>query len=132
MSVYFYTCSLFVLLVFSSCSNKHQNINQHFSTKNATEQVYQGHYKIGKPYSVNDVTYVPYTTDNQDHVEHGKASWYGQNDHNKKTANGDTFSKYMLTAAHPRLPLSSIVKVTNLDNNKELIVMVNDLSLIHI
>lgn len=87
---------------------------------------YQGHYKIGKEYTVRGRTYKP-TNDNS-FTQIGTASWYGSkgNFHGKKTANGDKFNKHMLTCAHPRLPLPSLVKVTNLHNNKSVILMVND------
>jgi rare lipoprotein A len=126
MSIYFYGFSLLLLLLFSSCAIKNNNLDTNLTHPPAKHQVYEGHYKVGKPYSINDVTYTPYAKVSKNHIEHGKASWYGKGDHNKKTANGDTFNKYMLTAAHPRLPLPSMIKVTNLANNKELIVMVND------
>lgn len=56
----------------------------------------------------------------------GKASWYGPGFHGKKTASGQPFNQHALTAAHPRLPLGSRAKVTNLHNGKEVEVMIND------
>lgn len=56
----------------------------------------------------------------------GVASFYGEQFHGKKTANGDTFNMYKLTAAHRVLPLGTIVRVTNLDNGRWAIVKVND------
>jgi rare lipoprotein A len=60
--------------------------------------------------------------------EVGVASWYGGGDglHGKKTASGDIFDKRSLTAAHKTLPLPSVIKVTNLHNNRSIILMVND------
>jgi rare lipoprotein A len=84
----------------------------------------QGHYKVGEPYTIAGQTYVP--KEQPDYDEVGLASWYGSDFHGKKTANGDTFDKDSLTAAHNTLPLPSMVRVTNLENNKTLIVMVND------
>ena len=83
-------------------------------------------HKVGKPYQIKSVTYYPEHKPKFNHTEVGVASWYGKKDHKKKTANGDTFNKYLLTAAHPKLPMPSIIKVTNLNNNKALILMVND------
>lgn len=55
-----------------------------------------------------------------------KASWYGPGFHKRLTANGERYNMYALTAAHKKLPFGSIVKVTNLDNNKSVIVKIND------
>lgn len=56
----------------------------------------------------------------------GEASWYGPGFHGKSTANGERFDENDLTAAHPTLPMPSLVRVTNLQNGKSLIVRVND------
>lgn len=56
----------------------------------------------------------------------GNSSWYGNKFHKKKTANGERYDKNLYTAAHKSLPFGSIVKVTNLDNNKSLLVRIND------
>lgn len=55
-----------------------------------------------------------------------KASWYGPGFHKRLTANGERYNMYALTAAHKELPFGSIIKVTNLDNNKSVIVKIND------
>lgn len=85
---------------------------------------YVGQYKVGNSYQVNNVTYHPQQYDNFEEV--GKASWYGDDFHGKKTANGEIYYKGDLTAAHPTLPLPSIVRITNLSNGKSLKVRVND------
>ena len=56
----------------------------------------------------------------------GVASWYGADFHGRRTANGEIFDMNSLTAAHPTLPLSSHVRVTNLANHRSLVVRVND------
>jgi rare lipoprotein A (peptidoglycan hydrolase) len=56
----------------------------------------------------------------------GLASWYGSQFHGRSTANGETFNRLALTAAHLSLPLPSYVRVTNLDNNRSITVRVND------
>jgi rare lipoprotein A len=56
----------------------------------------------------------------------GIASYYGKNHHGKKTANGEIFNMYKLTAAHRSLPFGTKVKVTNLSNNRSVIVRIND------
>ena len=61
-----------------------------------------------------------------DHKQVGKASWYGPGFHGKKTASGQRFNQYALTAAHPRLPLGTRARVTNLHNGKAVDVTIND------
>lgn len=56
----------------------------------------------------------------------GEASWYGSKFHGHKTANGEVYDMYKMTAAHKTLPLPSFVKVTNLANGKTVVVRVND------
>lgn len=56
----------------------------------------------------------------------GIASWYGTKFHNKKTSNGETYDMLSMTAASKELPLPTYVLVTNLDNNKQIIVKIND------
>lgn len=85
---------------------------------------YIGSYKIGNPYQVFGVSYTPQNY--QDFEEIGTASWYGDDFHGKKTANGEVYDMSSMTAAHPTLPLPSLVRVTNLRNGKSAIVRVND------
>lgn len=56
----------------------------------------------------------------------GKASWYGGMFHGRKTAMGTTYDMYAMTAAHRTLPLGTWVKVTNVENGKDVIVQVTD------
>jgi rare lipoprotein A len=58
--------------------------------------------------------------------ETGIASWYGKEFHGKKTASGEIFDMFGISAAHRTLPLGTIVRVTNLDNLKNIQVKVND------
>ena len=59
-------------------------------------------------------------------VMYGKASYYGNEFEGRSTANGDTFSNREFTAAHKSLPFGSMVRVTNIANNKSVIVRIND------
>lgn len=59
-------------------------------------------------------------------VEEGVASWYGLKFHGELTSNGEIYNMYSMSAAHKHLPLPSYVKVTNLSNNKQVVVRVND------
>jgi len=58
--------------------------------------------------------------------EEGVASWYGLKFHGELTSNGEVYNMYEMSAAHKSLPLPSFVRVTNLDNNLNVIVRVND------
>ena len=59
-------------------------------------------------------------------IQTGVSSWYGPNFHGKLTANGETFNMYAKSAAHNTLPLGTVVRVTNLDNEKSIILTIND------
>lgn len=83
-----------------------------------------GAQKVGKPYQVNGIWYVPQEDPNYD--RRGVASWYGDAFHMKATANGEIFDMNAVSAAHTTLPLPSLVEVTNLDNGRKLVVRVND------
>lgn len=80
--------------------------------------------KIGKPYSVNGQTYYPSHDAAYDKV--GEASWYGPGFHGNFTASGEKYDQYDLTAAHPTLPMPSLVRVTNLSNGKSVVIRIND------
>lgn len=56
----------------------------------------------------------------------GKASYYGDEFHGRKTANGELYDRTKLSAAHKSLPFGTNVRVRNLRNNKEVIVRIND------
>ena len=56
----------------------------------------------------------------------GNASWYGKQFHGRTTASGETYDMFQFTAAHRRLPLGTLVRVTNLRNGRTLVVRVND------
>lgn len=60
------------------------------------------------------------------YVQTGIASYYGRRFHGKKTSNGETFNMWALTAAHKTIPVNSKVRVTNLTNNKSVVVRIND------
>lgn len=85
---------------------------------------YDGYFKIGKPYRIYGILYHP--KNYQDYEEMGTASWYGKKFHGKLTANGEIYDMESMTAAHRTLPLPSLVRVTNLNNNISVIVRVND------
>jgi len=76
-------------------------------------------YKVmGKIYRVN--------TKPVGYREEGIASWYGEKFHGRRTASGEVYDMYAMTAAHPSLPIPSYVRVTNLENDRKVVVRVND------
>jgi rare lipoprotein A len=83
-----------------------------------------GRYSVGKPYKVKGKWYRP--RENPSYAATGVASWYGPNFHGRLTANGEIYNQYALSAAHPTLPLPSYVRVTNLENDRSVMVRVND------
>jgi len=86
--------------------------------------VAQPRYKVGEPYNVGGVWYYPARDLAYD--ETGIGSWYGDEFAGKLTANGEIFDPQKITAAHKTLPMPSVVRVTNLDNGRSLVVRVND------
>lgn len=82
------------------------------------------HQKVGQRYTIMGKSYTP--KHDPDYNQTGEASWYGPGFHGKLTANGETFDKNDMTAAHTTLPLNSIVRVTNLNNGRSVIVRLND------
>jgi len=78
-----------------------------------------------RPYEVLGRSYVPITQDRA-FKERGLASWYGKKFHGRRTANGEVYDMYAMTAAHPTLPLPSYARIRNPANGREVIVRVND------
>ncbi len=56
----------------------------------------------------------------------GIASWYGPGFHGKRTANGEIYDMYAMTAAHKTLPFNTIVRVVDLDTGRSVVVRIND------
>ncbi len=108
MRIFFLLCCLGVCLSLMSCASKPK------STVTGT-----------KPYTVRGQKYYPLQTADG-FVEEGVASWYGPGFHGKLTANGETYNQNAMTAAHKLLPLGTTVRVTNLENNKSLVLRIND------
>lgn len=77
------------------------------------------------PYTVLGKTYY-LLPESRGFTEEGIASWYGNKFHGRQTSNGEIYSMYGMTAAHKRLPIPSYVRVTNLNNGREIVVRVND------
>jgi rare lipoprotein A len=83
------------------------------------------HKWANRPYTVFGQTYVPVV--NKDRTkERGMASWYGRKFHGQKTASGEPYDMFAMTAAHKTLPIPSYAKVTNVKNGLSVVVRIND------
>ena len=78
-----------------------------------------------RPYTIMGQNYTPMTAI-QPYKVRGIASWYGRRYHGQKTSSGDIYDMYGMTAAHTVLPIPSYARVTNLQNNKSVVVRIND------
>ncbi len=78
-----------------------------------------------KPYEALGQTYVPITQD-KPFSERGLASWYGKKFHGRRTASGEVYDMYAMTAAHPTLPIPSYARLRNPANGREVVVRIND------
>ncbi len=78
-----------------------------------------------RPYTVFGRQYRPLKSAKAYRAE-GMASWYGTKFHGRKTASGEAYDMYAMSAAHRTLPLPSFLRVTNLSNQRSVIVKVND------
>jgi rare lipoprotein A len=78
-----------------------------------------------KPYEVLGRDYTP-LRDDSPLTERGLASWYGKKFHGRRTASGEVYNMYAMTAAHKTMPIPSYARVRNPKNGREVIVRVND------
>jgi len=106
-----------------ACATPHPRLASHLPTAHAPSGA-NGVYKVGDPYQVGGIWYVP--REQPDYDVTGVASWYGDAFNQKPTANGEIFDMGAISGAHTTLPLPSMVEVTNLDNGRKLMVRVND------
>lgn len=122
--------TLLSINLFSGCSKPGTHTKTALPSGNSSSQPQLpdgkgGSYKTGNPYMVAGRWYTP-----MQGVKHydqtGIASWYGADFHGKLTANGESYDMYSLSAAHKTLPLPTLVRVTNLENGRSVIVRVND------
>lgn len=123
-------CLSFLIVSCGTTSSEDDSIKSYSRQRVRGSQSYTvtntggGHYKVGNPYKIFGTTYYP--KEDYSYSEIGTASWYGKDFHAKDTANGEKYNMNSLTAAHRTLPLPSIVKVTNLENGRTVILRVND------
>lgn len=111
---------LIVINVLGGCAET--ELASHLAKKGRSQT--QGTFKVGDPYKVGGQWYNP--TETYEYTQTGIASWYGPEFHGKRTANGEKFDMNELTAAHKTLQMPSLVRVTNLENGKSIIVRIND------
>ena len=83
------------------------------------------HKFANRPYEVFGKNYVPLTSV-RPFRQRGIASWYGKRFHGQKTASGEPYDMYAMTAAHPTLPIPSYARVTNVRNGRQVVVRIND------
>lgn len=124
-----------ISFVLIACSSKKSTTEQdnapkgsfnHHSVPNAVPK-HEPRSPYGNPasYVVFDKRYYLLDT-HHGYKERGLASWYGTKFHGRRTSSGETYDMYSMTAAHKTLPIPAYVKVTNLENGKEIIVKIND------
>jgi rare lipoprotein A len=77
------------------------------------------------PYTVNGLTYRVMPSE-EGYSERGFASWYGEKFHGHKTSNGEIYDMYQISAAHKTMPIPGFLRVTNLENERSIVVRVND------
>ncbi|MDT0602749.1 septal ring lytic transglycosylase RlpA family protein [Thalassotalea castellviae] len=130
------TLAFLSLLIAAGCSNNHGRYQQkndstptrlpnEFELRDAIPRAEEKSRGGNKHYQVRGKNYqVLHTADN--FKQSGIASWYGKKFHGHLTSNGEIYNMYGMSAAHKNLPLPSYVKVTNNDNQKTVIVRVND------
>jgi len=97
----------------------------HLNTPDAVPRAEPLHRYANRPYTVLGKNYTPLTTIGS-YKKRGVASWYGKKFHGQRTSIGEVYDMYGMTAASTTLPIPSYARVTNLQNNKSVIVRVND------
>lgn len=95
------------------------------SIPDATPRIEPIKASTSRPYTALGRSYTPLAGD-APFRQRGMASWYGRQFHGNRTASGEIYDMFAMTAAHPTLPLPSYVRVTHLRNGRSVIVRVND------
>ena len=118
--------AMMVALMLSACAETQFIVHtaKRVAKPDAKPAAAVGTYKVGKPYQIKGTWYYP--KEDFEYEETGIASWYGRKFHGRKTANGERFDMNYLSAAHRTLPMPSIVRVTNLENGRKVVVRIND------
>ena len=120
--MWFRTACLMLGLLLGGCAETTYVVEQSKAVSGNTTP--RTPYKVGNPYQVNGVWYYPAVDYNYDQT--GIASWYGPGFVGHATANGEEYDQDALTAAHKTLPMPSLVRVTNLENGRQIQIRIND------
>ncbi|MDX8413525.1 MAG: septal ring lytic transglycosylase RlpA family protein [Mariprofundales bacterium] len=116
---------LLISLLFAGCGKQGVTVLNGGGDYTPAPVATGGHHKTGKAYQIAGQWYYPLQSA-AGYNQTGVASWYGRDFHGKKTANGETYNMHAMSAAHKTLPLPTMVRVTNLDNGRSIVVRVND------
>ena len=128
---YIYLTFIAIFLMFGGCAGPEKQV-PYSKTRNPVT-IKPGETKSGssettkkpKPYQVAGEWYQP-LAHSDGFIQQGIASWYGEPFHGRQTANGEIYNMYAMTAAHKTLPLGTYVNVRNLNNNKSIVLKIND------
>ncbi|GAC18084.1 septal ring lytic transglycosylase RlpA family protein [Paraglaciecola arctica] len=128
-------CFIALVLIIAGCAPKGRYNQHHDSAPKVVPEKVTSHDAVAKyetyatanlrPYTIRGIHYKPLNT-GKGFSDKGHASWYGQKFHGHQTANGEIYDMYQMSGAHKTLPLPSFVRVTNLENGKQVVVRVND------
>ena len=117
IKIFLYSIIFFTCVMFTACSGSAK-----FTSRGKTDQTD----KHVKPSGNNGNDLSEFNNLNILESQTGVASYYGKKFNGRKTASGEKYNMYALTAAHVSYPFNTIVRVTNLKNNKVVIVRIND------
>lgn len=117
--------SAVVALLFVGCAPKKYEVRYDPSKDSTPQSATKTADPKMKPYTVNGKTYFPSFVSIGEEFS-GIASWYGKEPLDKYTANGEVYDMYADTGAHKTLPMNTIVRVTNINNNKSVVARIND------
>jgi rare lipoprotein A len=95
------------------------------SIPNAVPRDEPFHRYANRPYTVFGQTYVP-VVNKEPYKQRGIASWYGRKFQGQKTASGEPYDMFAMTAAHPTFPIPSYARVTNVKTGQSVVVRIND------
>jgi rare lipoprotein A len=122
------------LAMLGSCANTTMvntpvasSVNEIVATQRSSEKPSVTAKEVAKKTNeISAIKKVSHSISTKIHGRHGVASWYGEGFHGKKTATGELFDMYAMTAAHNSLPIPSYAQITNVSNHRTVIVRVND------
>ena len=109
---------LVIPMLFNACMSRRHHLHNEFNNLQKLKP-------LSRPYEINGKWYYPLSSAHG-FKQIGYASWYGADFHGKRTANGEIYNMYELSAAHKTLPLGTYLKVHNLSNDKKIVIRIND------